>query len=875
MLDIPQEIKNKFKQSSVHKDLIIKFDDYDDYDFDKSRNYALDNPTFSEDIAREYAQGCSLGSFAIDPRKSNSYQYMIVSMRVKLIDNTIPESQATWDLAIGSQTSQLPNKLLTMFYNCEDWVDISCINEIPQNLVGVDRLYLYDSIMGDFTMTAHVEIKDIKVEYTDDANGTRTAYTSYGISAYEDYVDMTNDNLLEESFSLNESLCSQDDLQFGACEASYIEFECCNKNGKYKKMNISPYINIAQENVCHGLNLSICNPKYQGHSEIQGDGNAISWGIGYGEDITKIPPSLINQYKYIIVSNYIKCTELTSQNPLTAVFGFRTIDNVWYKDTERQYSFTANSEWVRYIGVIEVSRLTNKYLMDMILSFNYESYTSIVIDYKQAMLELSNTGIPSDYEESYVFSGGDYKYLLQGKYQVPLGKYHVTSVQKTSNKGTKRIQAYDNSTLLDVNAEDWYSSYMYGVSFTDYVSDGFQFARQIFASYFNIVEFLGIDTDSRFYSKEILSVSDITSYKVSKYMDRNASSFIRYAKFTISNVDVNKTYKVHAYHSALPDDYIIEHYLGNEPRGAYKYGNILIEEVLPNSQCNCFIVDDNDLFALSETTTSINIYVACSYTDRNKADLMTYIRNVTVSEVDYKPELKNASTRLMYYNYGTKEIFNAPGGITARQVVQSLLEVCGCFFMINRYGVPSFIYCVKSSLYPSETLYPDIDLYPRGTGETADKSLYKEYEFEDYQVKDIGKIQIKKLASDNVTPICEWEYVGDANKENTYIISDNVFYCSTEMEYDYDNMPEVSTLLTNMFSMISNIGFIPHDTKAVGLPYVEVGDRIRLEETDGSIETFIFSRYLKGIQSLEDNYEATGREKTQAISNYGYSIWEG
>lgn len=868
-LDIPQAIKNKFKQSSVHKDLIIKFYDYDT---DKSRNYALNNPVYVKDITATYGYAYHFDNFYIDPLKSNTYDYMITSMKVKLSNYTGDAQNPNLQFTIGKQTAQLQNAFTPNITTVDEWITISCINSLS-DMIGIGRLYIMDSIFNNGAMTAHVEIKDIKVEYTNDVNGTYTEYTSYGISAEEDYSDITNENLLEESFILNESLCSQDDLRFGACEASYIEFECCNKNGKYKKKNISAYINTAQENVCHGLNLNIYNPKYQGHGEFSNNYGLV-WGVGYGVNIRKIPQSLINQYKYIIASMYIRYTYLSSENPITAKFGIKTMDGLVYYDTTRQTLLEANSEWVRHIAVIEASSLTMKYLSSMQLHYSGDT-ADIKVDYKQAMLELSNTGIPSDYTESYIFNGGDYKYLLQGQYQVPLGKYHVTSVQKTSNKGTKRIQAYDNSTLLDVNAEDWYASYMYGVSFDDYISNGFQFARQIFAAYFNIVKFLSIDTDDRFYSNEILSVSDITSYKVSKYMDSNAYSFIRYAKFTISNVDVNRTYKVHAYNVDLPDDYIIEQYLGNKPRGKYKYGNILIEEVLPNSQHNRFVVDDNDLFALSETTTSINIYVACSYTDRNKADEVQYITSVTVSEVDYKPDLKNAATRLMYYNYGTQDIFNAPGGITARQVVQSLLEVCGCFFMINRYGVPSFIYCVKSSLYPSETLYPDTDLYPRGTGETADKSLYKEYEFEDYQVKDIGKIQIKKLASDNVTPICEWEYIGDVNKENTYIISDNVFYCSTEMEYDYDNMPEVSTLLANMFSMISNIGFIPHDTKAVGLPYVEVGDRIRLEETGGSIETFIFSRYLKGIQTLEDNYEATGREKTQAISNYGYSIWEG
>ena len=52
------------------------------------------------------------------------------------------------------------------------------------------------------------------------------------------------------------------------------------------------------------------------------------------------------------------------------------------------------------------------------------------------------------------------------------------------------------------------------------------------------------------------------------------------------------------------------------------------------------------------------------------------------------------------------------------------------------------------------------------------------------------------------------------------------FYCSDSMIYDFDNMPEVYDMLVNMFSVISNMSYIPHETVCKGLPYLEVGDRI-------------------------------------------------
>ena len=69
------------------------------------------------------------------------------------------------------------------------------------------------------------------------------------------------------------------------------------------------------------------------------------------------------------------------------------------------------------------------------------------------------------------------------------------------------------------------------------------------------------------------------------------------------------------------------------------------------------------------------------------------------------------------------------------------------------------------------------------------------------------------------------------------------------------------------------MGYAPSEVHAVGLPYVECGDRISLLTKEGGIETFVFSRTLSGIQSLVDSYESYGDECNEAISDFGYKEW--
>ena len=93
------------------------------------------------------------------------------------------------------------------------------------------------------------------------------------------------------------------------------------------------------------------------------------------------------------------------------------------------------------------------------------------------------------------------------------------------------------------------------------------------------------------------------------------------------------------------------------------------------------------------------------------------------------------------------------------------------------------------------------------------------------------------------------------------------------MEYDYDNMSEVSEMLQNMYNQISNMDYTPCTVVAMGMPWIECGDRITCLTKTGGDESFVFRRTLTGIQSLKDTYESEGDEYTEEINDYGYKEW--
>lgn len=474
--------------------------------------------------------------------------------------------------------------------------------------------------------------------------------------------------------------------------------------------------------------------------------------------------------------------------------------------------------------------------------------------------------------------------------EIPLGVFKVESIRKTHSHDMvkKTITAYDAIAGLNVNAFNWYTFYMYTFTSKRYESRfGVEYPRQIYSTFYNIASKLNLDkrdknteTAQQRYGGRISTEEIINDISGKNIIDVTYES---------DCFDVDPQY-IYAFDLTLRSDITIEYLAENmksyqdevDPyfRGILT-GNIMIYERNSDGlQINSFLVDSGDCFQLSPQCTSVEIFYPRGYTQFNTPGYPyrseTIKESIDLYKTKRKAELVNGWIGLVYYNYflGGHEVYEADSTITARDVIRSLLEVCGCFFKIDRYGIPRFIYCQKSGLYPSDNLYPSDDLYPHGGNLLIENmSQYEEFDCESYEVLPYGKVQILKvLRTNEAKSVVQWEYKG-SDAKNTYKIEDNIFYCNEKMEYDYDLMPEVAEMLENMWRVISNMGYVPHTTKAHGLPFVETGDRIALLTKTGGEESFIFRRTLSGINNLRDTYEATGEEYVEEISEYSYKEW--
>lgn len=288
---------------------------------------------------------------------------------------------------------------------------------------------------------------------------------------------------------------------------------------------------------------------------------------------------------------------------------------------------------------------------------------------------------------------------------------------------------------------------------------------------------------------------------------------------------------------------------------------ITVKTVIDNNTANPFQIGRYKVY--SDTPTA----------DRTKRDIVAYDRLYDVINADVAewyntllPEKDSTTTMKafrdsFFKHFGIEQadiqLVNddmkvektvEPEELSGATVLNCICEINGCFGHIGRDGKFHYIYLEQEiqGLYPRNDLYPADDLYPREPKSTRiSKSLYISAQYEDFLVKTIDKLQIRK-EEDDIGVI-----VGSGT--NAYVIQDNFLVYGKGSE-------ELTGIANNIYGKVRGIIYRPFSADCKGNPCIEVGDAVRLPTKYEIIESYVLKRTLKGIQALRDNYEATGEE---------------
>lgn len=195
-----------------------------------------------------------------------------------------------------------------------------------------------------------------------------------------------------------------------------------------------------------------------------------------------------------------------------------------------------------------------------------------------------------------------------------------------------------------------------------------------------------------------------------------------------------------------------------------------------------------------------------------------------------------------------------PQQISGIDILKAICQINGCFGHIDKMGELVYVHLQKTGLYPSEDLFPFEELYPSEFGgdgsEVEVVSQYRELTYEDYLVEGITGLTIRQQEGDVGASVGE----GD----NPYIIEGNfLIYGKTPIE--------LLTIGTNLLSYISDRVYRPANLKCNGMPWVEVGDGVRIITRDDIVETFVMKRIISGCQAMTDTIESTGSPNREEI----------
>ena len=250
----------------------------------------------------------------------------------------------------------------------------------------------------------------------------------------------------------------------------------------------------------------------------------------------------------------------------------------------------------------------------------------------------------------------------------------------------------------------------------------------------------------------------------------------------------------------------------------------------------------------------------------------SFIAYFGLEEVDSKDGLVNDNM--------TVEKTIEPEEISGKDVITAICEINGCFGHIGRDGKFHYIYLQQDiqGLYPADFLFPDHvpeewdylpqaetgHLYPQDPkGERMGAGRYIKCQYEDYVVRQINKVQIRKEENDIGATFPK---TNPNPKDNSYIIEDNflVYGKSTQ---------ELEIIAKNVYRKIRGIVYRPFDVECPGNPCFEVGDPLSFSTKYKIVESYILSRTLKGIQSLKDSYSSKGLgRRSQNVNSVQKSI---
>lgn len=206
-------------------------------------------------------------------------------------------------------------------------------------------------------------------------------------------------------------------------------------------------------------------------------------------------------------------------------------------------------------------------------------------------------------------------------------------------------------------------------------------------------------------------------------------------------------------------------------------------------------------------------------------------------------------TTLQKFRLTTATINSLTNGVTLRSLQSSVFELAAQYGKLDRVSdLFSGVTLNGDRLLPSDTLYPENDLYPMSIADRADKAMYSKLWADEGNVHKFRNLVVTYKDS-TTNQDAEITKVINADGTDDYIMSDN---------WLLKNLPwtsaQVNSYVDAMVNAMKNVTWFPFEMWCAGLPYIEAGDEIEIALGGKTYTSYVLTRTLSGIQNLQDTY---------------------
>lgn len=627
-----------------------------------------------------------------------------------------------------------------------------------------------------------------------------------------------NDNLVSESVSIDERMCSGDTLKFGLCEGASLEFQYFDHE------------NITGRRIQSFIDVDFKDKvKEWGEYKILTSSNPEFIVTEPGDYRLRIPAHttcLVMMYHnygttYEQVSNYDYAItiELSSwaKNDIVRVTGSNFNITVEYYSYFNQHTIPMG-----YFTVKKCSRQASTGIQKV------TAYNKLQSEYLDA--DISTIEIPSDYTDDKIAIYGLRKMLLSD-YAIDVYNAQESTVY-VGSQGDIGVLYSDSSISFKLTGDSntWHP--------------GFYSVGNTWATISNL-------------SNVYIEIGALDEFEL--LLDSMASDLRNYILTSGDIVNPEplwESIKGELYHIAGVRVYFTVTTPGDTSWLIYTSRTLYEWAVAAGHDDVRVLSDVNNLYDATDIVFQTpSRFDAYRQSGSSAYDEILYMPTLPAG-FDLGDMLDDKVYQINYSDMDDEDLIRIPTtglqNVSLRQILSSGYELNCKFGQMDRQT--DLFYAAElnnAGLYPAATLYPSDSLYPDGAQESAFRSQYSKLWADEGNVHKWRYLIITYKGLDENNQEAEFTLQRTVNADGTddYNMSDNWLFKNLVW-----TEAQIIEYATAMVAKMQDITWFPFEMWAPGLPYLETGDEIEIPLGEHTYTSYILERQLRGIQNLQDTY---------------------